>query len=66
VHRPADRNHALMSPGSSGELRTRPGRHGGNVLVPDSGTGLANATLQQRLSVPARLFYDFLVEEGVR
>ena len=31
----------------------------------DSGSGLANATLQQRL-VPVRLFYDFLVEEGVR
>jgi hypothetical protein len=28
--------------------------------------GLANATLQQRLSVTVRLFYDFLVEEGVR
>ena len=31
----------------------------------DSGAGLSNATLQQRL-VPVRLFYDFLVEEGVR
>ena len=31
----------------------------------DSGAGLANATLQQRM-VPLRLFYDFLVEEGVR
>jgi len=31
----------------------------------DSGKGLANATLQQRL-VPVRLFYDFLVEEGLR
>jgi integrase len=31
----------------------------------DSGAGLANATLQQRL-VPVRLFYDFLMEEGVR
>jgi integrase/recombinase XerD len=30
----------------------------------DSGAGLANATLQQRL-VAVRLFYDFLVEEGV-
>jgi integrase/recombinase XerD len=47
------------------ELRTRPSRRGGNVLVLDSGAGLANATLQQRL-VPVRLFYDFLVEEGVR
>lgn len=47
------------------ELTTRPGRGGSNVLVLDSGAGLANATLQQRL-VPVRLFYDFLVEEGVR
>ena len=47
------------------ELRTRPGRSGGNVVVLDSGAGLSNATLQQRL-VPVRLFYDFLVEDGVR
>ncbi|NIY69513.1 putative transposase for insertion sequence element [Streptomyces malaysiensis] len=31
----------------------------------DSGSGLANATIQQRL-VPVRLFYDFLMEEGLR
>jgi len=48
-----------------GELRTRPSRRGPNVVALDSGSGLANATLQQRL-VPVRLFYDFLVEEGVR
>jgi integrase len=30
----------------------------------DSGCGLANATIQQRL-VPVRLFFDLLVEEGV-
>jgi site-specific recombinase XerD len=47
------------------ELRTRPGRRGGNVLALDSGAGLSNATLQQRL-VPVRLFYDFLLEEGLR
>jgi integrase len=47
------------------ELRTRPSRSGPNVVALDSGSGLANATLQQRL-VPARLFFDFLVEEGVR
>jgi integrase/recombinase XerD len=47
------------------ELRTRPARRGGNVVALDSGAGLSNATLQQRL-VPVRLFYDFLVEEGVR
>lgn len=47
------------------ELVTRPSRRGANVVVLDSGVGLANATLQQRL-VPVRLFYDYLVEEGVR
>jgi integrase/recombinase XerD len=47
------------------ELRTRPSRRGANVVALDSGAGLANATLQQRL-VSVRLFYDFLVEEGVR
>ena len=47
------------------ELATRPHRRGGNVVALDSGTGLSNATLQQRL-VSVRLFYDFLVEEGVR
>ena len=47
------------------ELTSRPGRHGANTLSLDSGAGLANATLQQRL-VPVRLFYDFLVEEGLR
>ena len=29
------------------------------------GAGLSNATLQQRL-VPVRLFYDFLMDEGLR
>lgn len=47
------------------ELTTRPSRRGANVIALDSGSGLANATLQQRL-VPVRLFYDFLVEEGLR
>ncbi|MFG2525993.1 tyrosine-type recombinase/integrase [Streptomyces sp. NPDC048527] len=47
------------------ELATRPSRRGGNVVVVDSGAGLANATLQQRL-VPVRLFYDYLIEEGLR
>jgi integrase/recombinase XerD len=39
------------------ELRARPSRRGANVMALDSGSGLANATLQQRL-VPVRLFYD--------
>jgi site-specific recombinase XerD len=47
------------------ELTTRRSHRGANVIALDSGVGLANATLQQRL-VPVRLFYDFLVEEGVR
>ncbi len=47
------------------ELTSRPSRRGANVVALDSGAGLANATLQQRL-VPVRLFYDFLVEEGAR
>jgi integrase/recombinase XerD len=47
------------------ELRTRPSRRGRNVVALDLGTGLANAMLQQRL-VPARLFYGFPVEEGLR
>jgi integrase/recombinase XerD len=47
------------------ELTSRPSRSGVNVVALDSGAGLANATLQQRL-VPVRLFYDFLVEERLR
>ena len=47
------------------ELTNRPSRRGANVVALDSGAGLANATLQQRL-VPVRLFYDFLIEEGLR
>jgi len=46
-------------------LTGRPSRHGANVVSLDSAAGLANATLQQRL-VPVRLFYDFLIEEGLR
>ncbi len=47
------------------ELTSRPHRRGNNVVSIDSGAGLANATMQQRL-VPVRLFYDFLMEEGLR
>ena len=47
------------------ELTTRPSRRGANVVSIDSGSGLANATIQQRL-VPVRLFYDHLIEEGLR
>jgi site-specific recombinase XerD len=47
------------------ELSSRPSHRGANVVSIDSGAGLANATIQQRL-VPVRLFYDFLIEEGLR
>lgn len=47
------------------ELTSRPSRRGVNVVSIDSGSGLANATIQQRL-VPVRLFYDFLMEDGHR
>ena len=47
------------------DLTERPSRRGANVVALDSGVGLANATLQQRL-VAVRLFYDHLVEEGRR
>jgi integrase/recombinase XerD len=47
------------------DLRQRPSRRGANVVALDSGAGLANATLQLRVTV-VRLFYDFLVEERVR
>jgi site-specific recombinase XerD len=51
--------------GYLGDLRERPGRRGANVIAIDSGAGLANATLQLRVTV-VRLFYDFLVEERMR
>lgn len=47
------------------ELTLQPHRRGANVVSVDSGVGLSNATLQQRL-VAVRLFHDFLVEEGRR
>lgn len=47
------------------EMASRPSRRGSNVVMLDSGVGLSNATLHQRL-VPVRLFYDYLIEEGLR
>lgn len=47
------------------ELTSRPSHRGANVISIDSGSALANATIQQRL-VPVRLFYDYLMEEGLR
>jgi site-specific recombinase XerD len=61
---PVDANRAQVA-GFVRELASRPSRRGGNVVALDSGVGLANATLVARL-VPVRLFYDFLVEEGLR
>ena len=48
-----------------GDLRSRPGRRGKGVVALDSGCGLSNATMQQRLTA-VRLFFDFLIEEGRR
>lgn len=47
------------------DLTTRPSPRGAGTRLRDAGAGLANATLQQRL-VAVRLFYDHLIEEGVR
>jgi site-specific recombinase XerD len=47
------------------DLTARPNPRGAKVRVIDSGVGLANATLQQRLTA-VRLYYDYLMEEGVR
>jgi site-specific recombinase XerD len=47
------------------DLASRPNRRAPNIVRLDSGVGLANATLQQRLTA-IRLFYDFLIEEGRR
>lgn len=47
------------------DLATRPHRRGAHLLHLDSGAGLANATMQQRITV-LRLFYDYLVEKQLR
>jgi integrase/recombinase XerD len=47
------------------DLTSRPNPRGVNVRVLDSGFGLANATLHQRLTA-IRLWYDYLIEEGIR
>jgi integrase/recombinase XerD len=48
-----------------GDLRQRPGSQGPNVRHLDSGVGLSNATLQQKLTA-VRLFFDHLIEDGLR
>jgi len=47
------------------DLTSRPNPRGAKIRVLDSGVGLANATLQQRLTA-LRLLYDYLMEEGLR
>ena len=47
------------------DLATRPNPKGSNILTLASGTGLANATMQQRITV-ARLYHDYLVEKQLR
>jgi site-specific recombinase XerD len=47
------------------DLAQRPHPRDATIVSLDSGVGLANATLQQRLVI-VRLFYDHLIEEGRR
>jgi integrase/recombinase XerD len=47
------------------DLAQRPNPRGTNVYAIDSGAGLSNATLRQRLTA-VRLFFDYLIEEGLR
>lgn len=47
------------------DLASRPNPRGSKILNIDSGTGLANATIQLRLTA-VRLYYDHLIEEGLR
>ena len=47
------------------DLLVRPNPRGANVRALDSASGLANATLQQRLTA-VRLYYDYLMEGGLR
>lgn len=47
------------------ELTSRPHRQGVNIKAMDSGAGLSNSTLQQRVTA-VRLFFDFVIEKGCR
>jgi site-specific recombinase XerD len=47
------------------DLTTRPHKCGSKVLQMDSGAGLSNSTLQLRVTA-VRLFFDFIIEEGLR
>jgi site-specific recombinase XerD len=48
-----------------GAMLERPGPRSAKVVRRDSAAGLANATIQQRITA-VRSFYDFLVEDGLR
>jgi site-specific recombinase XerD len=47
------------------DLTSRQSPLGVNVRAFDSGVGLSNATMQQRITA-VRLFYNYLIEEGLR
>jgi len=47
------------------DLLSRHKKQSAKSIRIDSGAGLSNATLQQRITA-VRLFYDFLIEEGMR
>ena len=47
------------------DLLSRPNNRSNKAILIDSRVGLSNATLQQRITA-VRLFYDFLIEEGMR
>lgn len=47
------------------DLTSRPNPRSAKIRLLDSGAGLANATLLQRLTA-IRLFHDYLMEEGLR
>lgn len=48
-----------------GDMRSRPNSRPDKVTNGASGSGLSNATIQQRV-VAVRSFYEFLVEDGLR
>jgi len=47
------------------DMTHRPNSRGNNIRYLHTGTGLANSTLQQRLTV-VRLLYDYLIDEQIR
>jgi integrase/recombinase XerD len=47
------------------DMTHRPNPRGDNIRYLHSGSGLANSTMQQRLTI-VRLLYDYLIEEHIR